>query len=143
MKISRAANYFVAVLVLGAGVSTVGAQGGDKARNETPIGAWRGESKCMVRPSGCNDEDSLYRFSSGGTSQERLRLSANKIVSGREVNIGEEDCRFDTRTRTIDCQIPNGASLHFEMFANSIEGKMTLPNGIFWRKITLHRVDEK
>ena len=113
------------------------------AESPSPAGAWRGESKCLVRPSGCNDEDSLYRITATGNSNDRAILSANKIVSGREVNMGESECRYDGKARTLDCPLPNGNSMHFELNGDALEGKFTLANGTLWRKISLRRVSEK
>ena len=115
----------------------------EPAKTETPVGTWRGESKCLVRPSGCNDEDSLYRFSASGNAPDKLRLSGNKIVSGREVNMGDMDCRYNAKGQKIDCPLRNGASMHFELSGNTINGTMTLGDGTAWRKISLHKVGEK
>jgi len=107
---------------------------------ETPVGAWRGESKCMVRPSGCNDEDSLYRVSAVKEATDRVRLSANKIVNGKEVNMGDGECSYDAHTRAMDCPLPNGNSIHLEWKGNALDGQMTLKDGTPWRRISLHRV---
>jgi hypothetical protein len=50
-------------------------------------------------------------------------------VNGREVNMGEMDCRFDVLAHNIVCPMPTGGSMHFVMCGDSIEGKMTMPNG--------------
>src|SRR5215468_4491210 len=58
----------------------------------SPVGIWRGESKCVVKPSACRDEDSVYRISAVAQAETRVTLSANKIVDGQEVNMGTSEC---------------------------------------------------
>ena len=52
-----------------------------------PVGSWRGTSRCLVRPSACNDEVVVYRAARVGTS-DSLSLDARKIVSGQEEEMG-------------------------------------------------------
>src|SRR5262249_11881393 len=99
--------------------------------------------KCVVRPSSCVDEDSLYRVAAIEKSQDKVRLSGNKIVNGREVNMGDLDCRYDAQTQKIECPMPNRVSVRFEISDKLMEGKMTMPDGTLWRKISLHKVEEK
>ena len=109
----------------------------------SPLGTWRGEAKCVVRPSGCNDEDSLYRFSAIGGSRDRVRLSASKIVAGRQVDLGDLDCRFVPAAGSVDCTMPNGNSLHFEAKDASMDGRMNLADGTLWRRFSFRKVDGK
>ena len=137
----------LAGLIVTAGLSLVCcaasiAQETSKPAGQTLFGAWRGESKCLVRPSACNDEDSLYRFSAGG-SPARVRLSANKIVGGKEINMGNSECRYEAASHGIDCPLPNGNSIHFDVGGTVILGKMTMRDGTLWRRINLHKIEEK
>lgn len=116
--------------------------GGAVSKAESPIGTWRGESKCMVRPSACHDEDSVYRISAGKAS-DKVHLAANKIVDGREVNFGDGDCNYGEKTRSINCPLPNGNSMYLEANGSAMEGKMTLRDGTVWRKISLRRDERK
>lgn len=117
--------------------------GSRKRQSDTPVGTWRGESKCMVRPSGCRDEDSVYRISVAGQSQTRVTLSANKIVDGREVNMGTSECGYSPETRVLDCPLPNGNKLNFGLDGDSLSGAMKLADGRLWRKISLRRATEQ
>lgn len=134
----------VHVFMLASGIllwSCVPASAQGRPTSDTPIGAWRGWSKCLVRPSGCVDEESVYRFSAIKDSTDRLRLSGSRIVKGSEVDMGDMACRYDARAHTIDCQVPKGGGgIHFELQGDSIGGTMTLANGTVWRTISLRRV---
>ena len=120
------------VLFLGIGFALA------SSATNNPVGTWRGESKCLVKPSACRDEDSVYRVSK--TDQpDKVNLSANKVVDGREVNMGSGDCAYDAKAGSLDCPLPNGNSIHFLIDGDSMEGKFTLRDGTRWRKISLRR----
>ena len=107
-----------------------------------PFGVWRGQSVCVVKPSACHDEDSVYRISPSPQSDDRVILSGNKIVDGKEVNMGTGDCTWHRDANTLDCPLPGGNALHLEVNGNSITGKMTLQDGTLWRKISLKRDEQ-
>ena len=109
---------------------------------ESVLGTWRGESKCLVKPSGCNDEDSVYRVTAG-SSAGKVRLAANRIVNGKEVNMGDSECNYAATTTSIDCPLPNGSALHLRAKGPVIDGTMTLGDGTLWRKLTLRKDTEK
>ena len=106
---------------------------------ESPEGAWRGQSVCVVRPSACHDEEALYRISR--VAANRLNLSGNKIVDGKEVNMGSGECDYDAKAGTVDCPLPGENSLHLEIKGRSMQGLMTLHDGTVWRKISLRKMD--
>jgi hypothetical protein len=97
----------------------------------------------MVRPSACRDEDSVYRISVAGQSQTRVTLSANKMVHGKEVNMGSSECGYSAETRVLDCPLPNGNTLNFVLDGDSLNGTMKLADGRLWRKIGLRRAADK
>jgi hypothetical protein len=105
----------------------------------TPVGTWRGDSKCLVTPSACRDEDSVYRITAIAQSQTKLTLTANKIVDGREISMGTSDCSFFPDSHVLKCPLPNGYTIRFELKADSLNGTMTRSDGTEWRKITLRR----
>lgn len=109
----------------------------------TPVGTWRGESRCLVRPSACRDEDSVYRIAPVAQSQGKLTLDANKVVDGREVNMGTSECSFVTDTQVLTCPLPNGSTIRFDLKADSLNGTMVLADGTEWRKIALRRIHSK
>jgi len=112
----------------------------ERSNKETPTGTWRGESKCVVRPSACHDEDSLYRVAAVSGSQNRFTIAASKVVSGREVNMGRSDCLYSPENRTLNCALPNGSAVRLRLDGDSLDGDMTLSDGTLWRKIALSKV---
>ena len=111
--------------------------------DSSPIGAWRGDSTCLVRPSACTDEDSKYRFAADDSTPDRVRLTAAKVVNDREVVMGTSDCRYDSQKQALDCPLPNDTAMHFDVNGSTMTGTMKLRDGTLWRKIALQRVDEK
>jgi hypothetical protein len=105
-------------------------------------GAWHGDSKCVVRPSGCNDEEALYRIGQGDKPDEVV-LSGGKIVNGQEVNMGTGPCRVSSKGPALDCPLPNGSSVHLELKGPKLTGTMTLRDGTLWRKIDLQKEEKK
>ena len=107
-----------------------------------PVGVWRGESKCVVRPSACNDETALYRIASA-SAPDRVMVSGGKIVDGREVSMASSECSYTVKTHVIACFLPNGSSVHLEVKGDTIEGTYTLRDGKLWRNISLRRTEQK
>jgi hypothetical protein len=122
--------------LLGAGAVLTSSQA--EQRN-TAVGTWRGESRCMVTPSTCRDEDSVYRIAAVAQSQTKVTLTANKIVDRREIKMGTSECSFSPDTHALKCPLPNGATIRFELKGESLNGTMTLSDGTEWRKIVLRR----
>src|SRR5690242_19796299 len=96
-------------------LSLFGQGGANPKSDKGPVGIWRGESTCVVRPSACNDETALYRIAANARAQDRLTVSAGKIVDGREVSMGSSECSYTVKTQVIDCYLPNGSSVHLEV----------------------------
>jgi hypothetical protein len=124
-------------------LSMFGQNGANPKSDKGPVGIWRGESRCVVRPSACNDETALYRIAASPRAQDRLMVSGGKIVDGREVSMGSSECSYTVKTQVIDCYLPNGSSVHLEVKGDTIEGTYTLRDGKLWRNISLQRAEQK
>jgi hypothetical protein len=122
-------------------LSLLGQSGANPKSDKGPVGIWRGESRCVVRPSACNDETALYRIAAN--APDRVMVAAGKIVDGREVNMGSSECSYTVKTHVIACSLPNGSSLHLEVTGDTIEGTYTRRDGTLWRNISLHRAEQK
>jgi hypothetical protein len=107
-----------------------------------PVGTWKGESTCLVRPSGCNDEDSVYRFSKA-LQENQVTLSANKIVNGKEINMGTGLCEYRAAKSVVECPLPNGSTIHFDVAGDAMQGTMKLKDGKPWRNIRLRRTSSE
>ena len=116
------------------------AQTGSPGKPDSPIGNWRGMSVCQVKPSGCNDEDSLYHFKAIAGKPDEFELQADKIVDGKPITMGTGPCSYNAKGQ-LACPIAeSGAILIFEVKGNEMSGTMTLANGTLWRKLTLKKV---
>src|SRR5262249_36011622 len=71
-----------------------------------PLGIWKGQSLCTVKPSACHDENVVYHCSEG-KAPGRLVLQANKIVDGKELDMGTLECTWDAPKRSLTCPTPN------------------------------------
>ena len=129
------------IAFLGSAPSMWGRQAAS-ASTTRPVGTWKGESTCLVRPSGCNDEDSVYRFSKA-LQENQVTLSANRIVNGKEINMGTGLCEYGAAKRVVDCPLPNGSTIHFDVAGDAMQGTMKLKDGKPWRKIRLKRTSSE
>lgn len=127
----------VTLVALGAAVCLMRAATADAA--DDPIGTWRGQSTCLVKASACRDEDSVYRAAAVEHSATRVRLEANKIVDGREVNMGTSECSYSPATHLLNCPLGNGNVMRLTLKGDTLNGAMTLADGTEWRHIALHR----
>jgi hypothetical protein len=113
------------------------------ASADGPAGTWRGQSTCLVKPSSCRDEDSVYRVAPVARSTTRFSLEANRIQDGREVNMGTSECSYASAARVLNCPLPNGSTVRFDLKGDALTGTMTLADGTVWRKIALRRSSGK
>ena len=104
------------------------------------IGDWRGESSCVVRPSGCHDEDSLYHIAENPAKPGWFSLRADKIIDGKPITMGNSDCSLDSVNHAVRCDTPSGV-LHLEVKGTLLQGNMTLKDGTLWRRLNLRKVE--
>ena len=103
-----------------------GAFAQDTAARSNPVGVWRGTSKCMVRPSACNDETTVYRIARVNAS-DSLTIDGRRIVNGQEVEMGVLGCRSAASGAQVTCAMPNGV-WHFTIRGDSLVGELRSPN---------------
>jgi hypothetical protein len=103
------------------------------------VGTWTGDSVCLVKPSACTDEASVYRISIPNSAKATVAIEANKIVNGKEVRMGVTECAYDLLKRHITCTLPNENVLTFDVASDRLTGTMTLKDGTRWRTITLRK----
>lgn len=109
-----------------------------KPDNDALIGEWSGDSICVVRPSTCADEKSLYHIRKIGDQPNRFSMQGDRIVDGRPVNMGTADCVYVPDKRALTCDLPAG-SIHLTLKDNRLEGTMHLSDGRLWRNISLKK----
>jgi hypothetical protein len=111
------------------------AQASSPAAN--PVGVWRGTSLCLVHPSACHDEISVYRITRVNAT-DSLTMDARKIVNGQEEGMGVLGCRFATSSSVLTCPIPNGV-WRFTIRGDSLVGDLRLPDNTKFRDVRTAR----
>ncbi|HEX8113309.1 MAG TPA: hypothetical protein VF516_36515 [Kofleriaceae bacterium] len=101
------------------------------------VGVWRGTSLCTVRPSPCNDETVVYYVS--GTDRDHLLWVANKIVDGKEVEMGRSECQLVPAEQRVVCRLERGAFL-FAIDGNRMHGRLDRLDGTRYRVGEVERV---
>ena len=101
------------------------------------IGVWRGTSLCTVRPSPCNDETVVYYVS--GTDRDHLQWIANKIVDGKEEEMGRSECQLAPAEHQVVCRIARGRFV-FAVDGSRMHGRLDLLDGTRYRVIEVERV---
>src|SRR4051812_43493053 len=96
---------FIALVVLPLFTRSASAQL-TAAPDASPLGTWRGASRCVVRPSACNDEVVVYEIVRKGS--DSVSVDARKVVDGREQDMGPLACELNAARAFITCVIPNG-----------------------------------
>jgi len=100
---------------------------------KTPVGTWRGQSVCLVRPSACNDEIVVYRITPMKAA-DSVAIDARKIVGGKEQEMGVLSCDFVPRSGRVTCAIPQGV-WQFTVRNDSLTGELRLPDNTRFRDV--------
>lgn len=104
------------------------------------IGDWRGQSTCVVKPSSCQDEDSLYHITLVTDRPGWFSLRGDKIVAGKAVTMGTVACSYDASHKSLTCDFAHQI-LEFTVQGNQMRGTMKLEDGSLWRKLSLKKVE--
>ena len=104
---------------------------------KSPVGAWRGTSVCLVRPSACNDESVVYRISPM-KAVDSVALDARKIVRGEEQEMGVLACRLSPPSDELTCNIPRGV-WRFRVHNDSLTGELRLLDNTRFREVRATR----
>jgi hypothetical protein len=109
------------------------------------VGDWRGTSICTAagKPT-CHDEVVVYHMrrdttASGGAGVERLEWVANKIVNGREEEMGTLACEYRPAAAVVTCPMRNW-TWRLEARGDSLVGTLANPAGVVWRDVRVARV---
>jgi hypothetical protein len=103
------------------------------APDANPLGTWRGTSRCVVRPSGCEDELIVYRIARTGGG-DSLSVDARKVVDKQEKQTGLLACELNAARAYITCAIPDG-KWRFRVRHDSLVGQLRLPDGTWIRDV--------
>ena len=142
MKIPRLRiREWYVVVILAVGIPAIsdqvaGSNGG--ADEAALLGDWHGDSVCVVKPSGCHDEDSLYHVARMTDKTGWFLLRGDKIVNGKPVTVGTVECRYEREKKTLLCELER-AVFQFAVAGDEMQGTMKLRDGTLWRRISLKK----
>ena len=121
------------------GISTVARRQGPIHKSATePLGVWTGSSICQQLQSACHDESVIYTITADEKNSRVVRVSADKVVDGKRINMGSGDYDFDSASHTLSHSDQYG-SWKLTITGNDLSGTMTLPDGILFRRVTLKK----
>lgn len=103
------------------------------APDANPLGAWRGRSVCVARPSACTDEVVIYRIALS-KSGDSVSVEGRKVVDGREEAMGVLACELNATRAIITCGVPNG-KWRFAVRHDSLVGQLRLKDGTWFREV--------
>src|SRR5438309_6072987 len=72
----------------------------NKSQQDPIVGTWKGSSICQVKNSPCHDESAIYHAVKAEGNAYRFQM--NKMVNGKEVEMGETVFTYDTDKQTLD-----------------------------------------
>lgn len=106
-------------------------------------GTWKGTSLCQVPGSPCHDETVVFYFSRQIASEDTFTLRANKIVNGREEEMGELNFVYDKAKQTLTCKMTNKGGKYgewlFKIDEDKMHGTLTVEGNILYRLIELEK----
>jgi hypothetical protein len=73
---------------------------GNISTAQSLTGVWKGSSLCQVKNSPCHDENVVYHISKNG-SANTYQVNANKIIDGKEDEMGTLNLTFDPRLKIL------------------------------------------
>src|SRR5258706_495447 len=89
-------RFFIVTLVFAVSILNATASPGDTLIT----GTWRGTSVCQVKNSPCHDEISVCHITKGDKTGT-YHFVMNKVVNGKEEDMGALDFSFDAITNTL------------------------------------------
>jgi hypothetical protein len=132
MKIN---TFTSALIILFANLSCAGRSNNDSLL----IGTWKGTSICQVKPSPCHDEINVYHVTKG-EKPNTFHVVANKIVNGKEEDMGDFDFVFNPSDSTLFFHsVEYKFSIKFIIKVDSMEGALTKDDNTLYRIIKLKK----
>ncbi|HEX8906941.1 MAG TPA: hypothetical protein VF771_18970 [Longimicrobiaceae bacterium] len=108
-------------------------------------GTWEGTSVCLANRGVCHDEHVVYHVARAapapGDSAD-YTIDANKVVNGREEEMGVLRCRAGRGGATLACPMPprfRPGTWSFIRRGNVLDGGLTTPDGTRVRRVSVRR----
>ena len=92
------------------------------------VGNWTGDSTCVGNLSSCHDEKIIYRVAKLD-EQDKVRITADKIVNGKPETMGVLDFKYDKEKSTLVNEFTNSryhAIWELTIKGDTMEGTLTL-----------------
>jgi len=106
------------------------------------IGTWKGTSICQVKPSPCNDEIAVYHVTNGA-KPNTYHFVMNKVVNGKEEEMGPLDLDYDATKRVLSYQDhQRNAVWSFKVGNHQMDGTLVYKDQLY-RIIKLTKADIK
>lgn len=87
-------------------------------------GVWKGTSLCQVKNSPCHDEVVVYYISKDSTGKS-YKMNANKVVNGKEVDMGPLSFTYDDRQKVfVSVDSERSAKWEFKVTGNEMKGTL-------------------
>ncbi len=95
------------------------------------VGTWKGTSICQVRPSACNDEIAVYHITK--TAKPNIyHMVLNKLVNGKEEDMGENDFIFDPADNSLFCYMEKyKVTIKFTVKGKDMDGTLHSGNTLY------------
>ena len=132
--------YCFAFFILTLTASAVGFKSSVNIQKDAISGTWRGTSICQVKDSPCHDETAVYHAVKAEGNTYRFQM--NKMVNGKEEEMGETVFTYDMNNQTLDgvTTSAKGKGLwHFVVKGNTMHGTPIVDNNILYRVIDLQK----
>lgn len=99
------------------------------------VGVWKGTSLCQQKNSPCHDEQVVYHISKGDQANAFI-IQANKIVQGKEEEMGALPGVFDQRKGELVCMPRPNSIWTFKLNGQKMDGVLYV-NGALYRIVAL------
>jgi len=111
------------------------------ASDKAVIGAWEGDSKCMVPSSPCRDEHVLFQIAEDKKDPFQLSLDAYKIIEGTPEFMGTLTCQYQGKTGGLSCTSSSKEKddWEFQVAGDTMGGRLVVDGKTVYRRVTLHR----
>jgi hypothetical protein len=104
------------------------------------VGTWEGDSVCQV-PKPCTTEHVIYEIK--GTDAAKITISADKVVDGKRLWMGDIGCQWKAETKRLSCPMEGRrpADWEFTLAGDTLTGTLIIREGnVLFRKITVKKI---
>src|SRR5436305_9002535 len=129
-------SLLVFVFCLAMAFDAVCAQTALPPADSSVIGIWKGRSICQIKSCPCHDEVVIYHISKG-KEQDQFSIRANKLVQGREEDMGVIVCTWNRNNNQL-ISADQKTVWTFILKGRSMDGTLMV-SGALYRMIKLSK----